>query len=159
VNELITLTRDFFMLRSRSVSNGIATSTISLPYSMSISSITESDAPFFILIPLRFCIRGADVPFTPGIMNLLLRIYRPQLFVVRNRNAFLRLEPLQEYRRETSEICIVLERLGEYDERRSAEKAEPLQAPCPIERHRLTLISTIDRRSLCQLIWFCSAAS
>src|ERR1017187_1832743 len=36
---LTALTPDFFMLRSRSLSNGIATSTVGIPYSMFISSI------------------------------------------------------------------------------------------------------------------------
>src|ERR1035437_7164427 len=36
---LTALTPDFFMLRSRALSNGIATSTVGIPYSMSISSI------------------------------------------------------------------------------------------------------------------------
>src|ERR1035437_766935 len=46
------LTPDFFMLRSRSVSNGIATSTVGIPYSMFISSIEGFAMYILTTLPL-----------------------------------------------------------------------------------------------------------
>src|ERR1035438_2273881 len=49
---LTTLTPDFFMARSRSVNNGIATSTVGIPYSMWISSIEGFVVYILTTLPL-----------------------------------------------------------------------------------------------------------
>src|ERR1035437_788002 len=58
---LTALTPDFFMLRSRALSNGIATSTVGIPYSMSISSIGGGSwicqLPLFMLTQPRKALR------------------------------------------------------------------------------------------------------
>src|ERR1035437_5025107 len=58
---LTALTPDVFMLRSRALSNGIATSTVGIPYSMSISSIGGGSwicqLPLFMLTQPRKALR------------------------------------------------------------------------------------------------------
>jgi hypothetical protein len=62
---------DFFMLRSRSLSNGIATSTVGIPYSMFISSIAGGswicDVPLFMLTQPGKTLRDTIAQFLGGL--------------------------------------------------------------------------------------------
>src|ERR1035438_227083 len=96
------LTPDFFMLRSRSFSRGIATSTVGIPYSMFISSIARIRyAALYVNSPSHLH-NGCGLAIYFRYHKPVSREnYRSQLSVVRDRNAFLRLARSEEH---TSEL-------------------------------------------------------